>query len=147
MIRETRTILTNMCMVCDGEYVLVQDRTKGNYTGVVFPGGHIEAEETLSDAVIREVHEETGLLIEHPILCGVYDWITETKSRYLVFIYRADRFSGMLRDSSEGSVRWVRKEDFLKEPLAHGMDKVFEIAGGGSFTECFCKSNKEEILF
>ena len=146
MARETTTILTNMCMICNGEYILVQDRTKGNYTGVVFPGGHIEEDETLTDAVIREVLEETGLRIQEPKLCGIYDWMTETKARYLVFIYQAENFSGTLKASEEGAVRWVLKEEFLKEPLAHGMDKVFEIAVGGRYTECFCRADKQEIL-
>ena len=57
--------------------------------------------------------------------------------RYFVFIYKATEFSGELRSSEEGQVRWIPKGDFLKEKLAHGMDKVFEIIEGGAYTECF----------
>ena len=147
MPRETKAVLTNMCMVCDGEYILVQDKINSSYTGVTFPGGHVEAGETLTESIIREVREETGLLIEHPALCGIYDWMTKEGARYLVFIYRASSFTGMLRGSSEGNVRWIKKEDFLKEPLAHGMDKVFEIATGQQYTECYCDlETKEERL-
>ena len=147
-MRTTKTVLTNMCMICDGEYVLVQDKVNSSYTGVTFPGGHVETGETLSDAMIREVYEETGLRIRRPRLCGVYDWMAAEDIRYLVFIYKAGEFEGELHSSSEGKVRWVLKEEFLKEKLAHGMDKVYEIAMNEAYTECFCDiATRKESLF
>lgn len=137
MKRLTNTILTNMCMVCDGKHILVQDKQNSSYTGVTFPGGHIEKEESLTDSVIREVFEETGLTIKNPRLCGIYDWVFDDGIRYLVFIYKATEFFGDLHPSEEGNIRWIEKENFLKEKLAHGMDKVFEIVEGGEYTECF----------
>jgi 8-oxo-dGTP diphosphatase len=56
-MRTTKTVLTNMCMICEGEQILVQDKINSSYTGVTFPGGHVEAGETLSDAMVREVYE------------------------------------------------------------------------------------------
>lgn len=147
-MRITKTVLTNMCMICDDDYVLVQDKVNSSYRGVTFPGGHVEAGETLADAMIREVYEETGLRIRRPRLCGVYDWMAAEDIRYLVFIYRTEEFEGILRSSSEGKVRWIPKESFLKEKLAHGMDKVYEIAMNEEYTECFCDiETKKEILF
>lgn len=137
MERYSQTVLTNMCMVCDGDYILVEDKQHGSYRGVTFPGGHIEAGESLADSIIREVREETGLVIKNPKLCGIYDWMTEENVRYLVLIYKAVTFTGELCASDEGQVRWIRKDDFLNEKLADGMDKVFEIIEGGVFTECF----------
>ena len=135
-------------MICDNDNVLVLDKVNSSYTGVTFPGGHIEHGETLTDAIIREVYEETGLTIKSPRLCGIYDWMAENDVRYLVFIYTATEFSGTLHHSKEGNVRWIAKEDFLKEPLAHGMDKVFEIAMHGQYTECFCdiETRHEQLL-
>ena len=146
MKRKSNAILTNMCMICDGERILVQDKT-GSYSGVTFPGGHIETGESLAESMIREVKEETGLLIENPKLCGVYDWELADGARYLVFIYKAVQFSGELVSSEEGTVRWIRKEEFLEEPLAHGIDKVFEIIEGGKYTECYMEleSKKENM--
>ena len=147
MKRETKTILTNMCMICDGDSILVQDKVNSSYTGVTFPGGHIEHGETLTDAIIREVYEETGLTIHHPRLCGIYDWMVKEDVRYLVFIYKATEFTGKLHSSEEGNVRWMKASAFLKERLAHGMDKVYEIAMKEEYTECFCDVNtKEEML-
>lgn len=72
-------ILTNMCMVYDGNKVLVQekilrgDRKKDRSKGIIFPGGHVERHEPIVDSVIREIYEETGLTIENPRLCGIKD--------------------------------------------------------------------------
>ena len=82
MKRLSQTILTNMCMVCDGERILVEDKCNSSYTGVTFPGGHLEAGETLADSVVREVFEETGLTISEPQLCGIKDWPEEESGRH-----------------------------------------------------------------
>ena len=95
-MRVTKTVLTNMCMICNGDFILVQDKVNSSYTGVTFPGGHVEHGETLADAMIREVKEETGLTIKNPRLCGVYDWMAEVDVRYLVFIYKAKEYEGEL---------------------------------------------------
>ena len=62
MSRTETVTLTNMCMVTDAHgNVLVQDRTDKNWPGLVFPGGHVEAGESFTESVIREVYEETGI--------------------------------------------------------------------------------------
>ena len=60
-----------MCMVYDGNKVLVIDRKKQNWPGITLLSGHIEKDESLVDSVIREVKEETGLTIKSPILVGI----------------------------------------------------------------------------
>ena len=43
MARRETVVLTNMCMVYDGEgNILVQDRLDPEWPGVTFPGGHVE---------------------------------------------------------------------------------------------------------
>ena len=87
MERYEQTILTNMCMVYDDlGNVLVQDRINPEWSGITFPGGHVEKGESFVDSVIREVFEETGLLVSHPRLCGVKQWLNEDGSRYIVFM-------------------------------------------------------------
>ena len=75
-----KVIITNMCMLRDGTRVLVQDRIDPDWPGLTFPGGHVEQGESLTDAVIREVYEETGLTITSPRLCGVKDWMESGRS-------------------------------------------------------------------
>ena len=126
-MRTTEAVeLTNMCMVRDGERVLVQNRRDPKWPGLSFPGGHVEAGESFTDAVIREVLEETGLTVEAPRLCGVKDW-TDAGRRYVVLLYIAERFSGVLRSSDEGEVYWVSLEDLQKTELANDMDKLLRV--------------------
>lgn len=118
MSRSEPAIFTNLCMVSDGNgNVLVQDRRNPDWPGVTFPGGHVEPEEAFTDSVIREVFEETGLTIENPKLCGVKQFRTDDHERYVVFLYRADRFTGELRSSREGEVFWVPRSDLPKYHL------------------------------
>ena len=113
MERAERVILTNLCMIQSGTKVLVEEKIGKGADGIIFPGGHVEEHEPIVDAVIREMKEETGLAIERPRLCGVKEWINEDGSRYVVFLFTADRFSGEVVSSEEGRVFWVEKDDVL----------------------------------
>ena len=95
MAREEKCILTNMCMVYDGTRILVQDRMNPDWTGITFPGGHVEPRESFVDSVIREVEEETGLKISNVQLCGIKQWThREGKYRYIVLFYKTDTYFG-----------------------------------------------------
>ena len=122
MDRTQRTEIVNMCMVKNGGLVLVQDKIHEEWGGITFPGGHVEKNESLSDAVIREVFEETGLLIESPVLCGTKDWVNEDGSRYLVLFYKTEKFSGELKSSKEGKVFWLSLEEMLSMESRLSMD-------------------------
>ena len=61
MSRIENVELTVLCLLHrDGAY-LPQDRTKKDWQGYTLPGGHIEPGESIVDAVVREMREETGL--------------------------------------------------------------------------------------
>lgn len=126
-MRTETVTLTNMCMICDGEKILVQDKVDKEWGGVTFPGGHVERGESFTDAVIREIFEETGLTISSPRLCGIKDWIRDDGTRYVVLLYKTDKFSGELHSSEEGEVYWVNKNDFLGLKLASTMAEYFQL--------------------
>ena len=127
MARTETVTLTNMCMVTDGTKVLVQNRVDPDWSGYTFPGGHVEKGESFTDAVIREVREETGLTIQAPRLCGIKDWPEEDGSRYMVLLYRADRFTGTLMSSGEGEVSWVELDELRSLPLADSMANMLRV--------------------
>lgn len=127
MSRQIPVTLTNLCMVCDGDKLLVQDRLDPNWPGISFPGGHVESGESFAAAVVREVYEETGLTIQQPRLCGVKEWENSDGSRYVVLLYRADKFSGALKHSAEGQVFWATRQEILTMPMTEHFDKVMDV--------------------
>jgi len=137
MERAERVILTNLCMIVDGTKILVQDKVGKGADGIILPGGHVEEHEPIVDSVIREMKEETGLDIRNPRLCGVKEWINEDGSRYVVFLFRAEKFSGELVSSDEGRVFWMEKEDVLKSRWIWHMDCLMKILADGEFTELY----------
>lgn len=138
MARTEIVTITNMCMVCDGDNILVQDKKDDDsWNGATFPGGHVEKGEPFTDAVIREVFEETGLTIRSPRLCGIKDWIRKDGSRYMVLLYKTDSFSGELRSSEEGEVFWVKMSEFSKLKLATDMDILLRVFCEDEFSEFF----------
>lgn len=130
-----KTILTNMCMVYDGDKILVQERRKHDWDGITFPGGHVEYNESFIDSVIREVYEETGLKIENPQLCGLKQWQQDEETRYIVICYKANKFTGKLRSSREGRVFWTTVPEMLKMPLSSGMEYMIKLFTDNEFSE------------
>lgn len=140
MSRTTPIELGNICILCDGERLLVEDKVG---KGIVFPGGHVERGESMQQAVIREMQEETGLTIEHPVLCGLKDWEQEDGSRYVVAIYRAERFSGELCASAEGPVFWVTREEFDRMNVIWGMRDILRLSESAELSEMYWDEDKQ----
>ena len=137
MAREEKAVFVNMCMITDGEKVLVQDRKNPDWPGVTFPGGHVEKEESFVAAVIREVYEETGLTIQDPVLCGTKQFQTKDDARYVVLLYKASRFSGELKSSDEGEVFWIDREKLTDYPLAPDMEAMVQVMESESLSEFY----------
>ena len=126
------TELCNMCMVMDGsERVLVQERLpkpSNPWSGLTFPGGHVEPGETVVASVIREVQEETGLTVSNLQNCGYIQWYNPVKqSQYFVFLFKTSTFSGELTGSVEGNVKWMTLDEMLAGKLAPNMTKYLAV--------------------
>lgn len=117
---------TNLCMVRDGDRVLVMDRKKEDWPGITFPGGHVEVGESFTEAVIREVKEETGLRIVSPQMCGMKDWV-EDGIRYVVLFYKTEKFEGDLISSEEGEVWWKDLKELSNLDLSLDMEDMLRI--------------------
>ena len=141
MDRSEKAEFTNMCMVYDNRgNVLIQDRNDKEWGGITFPGGHVEPGESFVDSVIREVKEETGLMISNLQLCGVKQFPTSNGARYVVFLYKTNCFSGDIKSSQEGEIRWVSLEEMSQMKLADSMDLMLQVFLHDEITEqYYCK--------
>ncbi|NLC65981.1 MAG: 8-oxo-dGTP diphosphatase [Clostridium sp.] len=134
MDRTERVELTALCLVYKEDEILLQDRTKDDWKGYVLPGGHIEKDESIVDAVTREIKEETGLTIFKPELVGLKQFPIKG-GRYIVFLFRANKFAGNLRSSNEGKVLWVKREDLENYDLVKDFKELLSVFEDDSLTE------------
>lgn len=128
--------LTNMCMLrrTDGK-VLVQNRVDPDWSGLTFPGGHVEPGESLVDSVVREMREETGLTVRNPRLMGSKSWMKDDGSRYLVLLYTATEYEGELHSSEEGEISWMTIEEMRAGRMVDGMELYFRVYLDGDVNE------------
>ena len=127
MEKTYKCIISNMCMVYKGDMILVINRTKSDWPGLSFPGGHLEENETLEESVVREMKEETGLEIKNPKLCAIKEWDWGNGVRYLGLLYKTNDFKGELKSSNEGEVFWINKKDINKYELSQDFLELFKL--------------------
>jgi ADP-ribose pyrophosphatase YjhB (NUDIX family) len=95
-------------------FLLVEEHAIGRRV-LSQPGGHIEADESPEQAVVREVLEETGCTVECEDMIGVYLWIhPQTRQQFLRIVYAAAFVScDESRTLDEGIIarRWMSLQD------------------------------------
>lgn len=106
----------------DGKFLLVEEETEA---GLAFnqPAGHLEAGESLIDAVIRETLEETAYHFKPTHLIGVYNWKHPGKDvTYLRFAFGGElRGFEAARELDEGIVaaRWLTLDEVKATQARH----------------------------
>lgn len=96
------------------------------------PGGHLEWGESLHEALLREVHEETGLTVELVGLIDTVDLITEDGSgnvtrHYVLIDFAVRAIGGDLRAGSDAAeARWVPFSQIDDYPLWSETRRIIE---------------------
>lgn len=126
--------LTVLCLVHRGDLLLLQDRVKPDWHGWTMPGGHVEPGESIVDAVVREMQEETGLTVLQPKLCGVKQFPIEG-GRYLVFLFETEAFTGQLRSSEEGQMRWIHRSCLGEHETVDDLEEMLDVMLRPELTE------------
>jgi 8-oxo-dGTP diphosphatase len=110
-----------LCFVRDGDRILFQRRRRAPNKGLFnVPGGKVERDEDPYDACLREVREETGLVLSHARLRAVLTVIArDSGTQWLLFTFVADRpagDAGPIADD-EGELRWVPIDEIAALPV------------------------------
>lgn len=120
--------LTTLCYIeKDGCYLMLhrvrkeKDINRDKWIGV---GGHFEPDESPEECLLREVREETGLILDSWKLRGIITFSTDSYGTEYMFLYTADSYRGTLTDCDEGELEWVEKEKVYGLPIWEG-DKIF----------------------
>ena len=139
MSRTETSELTVLCLIHDTDRYLLQNRVRDDWKGYTLPGGHVEPGESIVDAVVREMKEETGLTIRAPKLCGIKQFPLKdgdyAKGRYLVFLYETSDYEGELVSSNEGTMQWVEKKDLKNVNLVEDFLDLIDVMMNEEYSE------------
>jgi len=111
----------------DDGYVFVKRRNEPYRGHWAIPGGLVEYGETVEEAAIREVKEETGLEVKLIRLVGVYsDPTRDPRGHYITIAFRAEAVSGELKAATDAEEVKVFKRK--PERLAFDHNRIFKDA-------------------
>lgn len=86
--RWTPRVTVATVVVDGGRMLLVEERIGGQLV-LNQPAGHLEPQESLADAAVRETLEETGWDVELTAFVGCYQWQAADGTSFLRFCYAA----------------------------------------------------------
>jgi len=134
MDRTERVELAVLCLIKDGDRVLLQNRVKKDWQGYTLPGGHVECGESFVDAVVREMKEETGLTIEKPRMVGIKHFPIEG-GRYIVLLFEATQFTGEVVSSEEGEMTWIDRAELANISAVDDLQELLKVFDDPELTE------------
>ena len=110
-LRDGPTVGVGGIVIRDGALLMVQrgrDPGRGLWS---VPGGRVERGEYLTDALVREVREETGVTVEVGDLLGIYEVIGA--EHYVVLDYAAEPVGPAepVAAGDAAQARWVGLEE------------------------------------
>lgn len=123
-------LAVSAAIVRDGR-VLLARRARPPAEGLfTLPGGGVEAGETLNEAVMREVREETALTIEPAALAGyreviVRDATGRVERHFVILAFAARWIAGEPRPNEEiAEFRWVRPSELGTLATTDGLAEI-----------------------
>lgn len=128
----------------DSRYLLVK-RARGEAKGqYAFPGGKVEPGETLTQAVLRELHEETGLVGAGVSFFRLYDLIARNddgslRSHYVLAVHVVEQVDGanaIAADDAE-EADWFAASDLRYISVTPSVAEcIYELEEAGNGREC-----------
>lgn len=125
-------LAVSAAIIRDG-HVLVARRAKAGSASVglfTLPGGVVEAGETLHQAVVREVAEETEMAIEPVALAGHREFITRDRDgrverHFVILCFAAHWLAGDGVPNDElAELRWLRPDEIAGLRTTEGLAEI-----------------------
>ena len=116
--------MTTLCYIENNDCYLMLHRTKKkkdvNKDKWIGVGGHAEGNEIPQECLLREVKEETGLLLTSYKFRGLITFISDEYEAEMMCLFTADGYTGELITCDEGELEWVKKSDVPQLPTWEG---------------------------
>jgi 8-oxo-dGTP pyrophosphatase MutT (NUDIX family) len=123
--------VTVATVVIDGGRLLCVEERVNGHTVINQPAGHLEPDESLLDAALRETREETGWDVKLTAFVGAYQWkAPETDRHYLRFAFAAEPLRhDPARVLDEGILRalWMTPAELLEARDRHRSPLVWQV--------------------
>ena len=147
--RMVRAELVNMCLIMNPETheVIVENKIDAKWSGLTFPGGHVDPGESQLHAMKREVLEETGLTVTNLKLVGTVTWVENDAgdvslgTLYATTDYRGDLLAG----SYEGAIGWRPLSDLTPDKLAPGIAQILKVFTNPNLNEAFWGAEDNQL--
>lgn len=128
--------MTTLCYIeKDGKYLMlhrIKKKNDINHDKWIGVGGHGEYGESPEECLLREVYEETGLMLTSYQFRGLITFVSNQCEPEMMCLFTADGFEGKLSDGcNEGELEWVDKEKVLVLPTWEGDHLFLELILGG----------------
>jgi len=129
--------VTVATVVVDGGRLLMVEETVGGKLVLNQPAGHLEPDETLIEAALRETREETGWDVRLTAFVGAYQWKAPANPdgtggrHYLRFAFAAEPVAhDPSRTLDEGIVRalWMTPSELQAAQARHRSPLVWRVA-------------------
>ncbi len=104
------TIFATICHIVSGQKLLLLRKSKGLFGEGKWnaPGGKLRPNEDPEECAIREVLEETGLIVQEIKQDGILKFYFGAKDApdWIVYVFSTRSFRGSANPGAEGELRW-----------------------------------------